>query len=82
MRKEVFSPRKNLFLALILFEDNKEPALLLIPSLDLQNKTHSLLVERNYEGKKSKPEWGISITKSNAEEVKTIYDFNKQIASF
>jgi hypothetical protein len=82
MRKEVFSPRKNLFLALILFEDNKEPTLLLIPSLDWQNKIHSCLVERNYEGKKSKPEWGISITKSNAEEVKSLYNFDKQIASF
>lgn len=82
MRKEVFLPRKNLFLALILFEDNKEPTLLLIPSLDWQNKTHSFLTERNYEGKKSKPEWGINITKSNVEEVKTIYDFNKQTISF
>ena len=82
MRKEVFTPRKNLFLALILFEENKEPTLLLIPSLDWQNKAHSFLVERNYEGKKSKPEWGISITKSNVEEVKSLYDFDKQIASF
>ena len=82
MRKEVFRPRKNLFLALILFEDNKEPTLLLIPSLDWQNKTHSFLVERNYEGKKSKPEWGISITKSNVEEVKSLYSFDKQISSF
>ena len=72
MKKEVFSPRKNLFLALILFEDNKDPTLLLIPSLDWQNKTYSFLVERNYEGKKSKPEWGINITKSNSEKVKSI----------
>ena len=82
MRKEVFTPRKNLFLVLILFEDNQEPAMLLIPSLDWQNKTHSFLVERNYEGKKSKPEWGISITKSNMGEVRSAYAFDKQIVSF
>jgi len=81
MRKEVFIPRKNLFLALILFEDKKDPTLLLIPSIDWQNKTHSSLVERNYEGKKSPPEWGISITKSNIEKIKSIYDFDKQIVS-
>ena len=81
METKVFTPRKNLFLALILFEDKKDPTLLLIPSMDWQNKTHSSLRNYNYEGKKSKPEWGISITKSNAEEVKSIYDFDKQIVS-
>jgi hypothetical protein len=77
MRKDVFKPRKNLLLALILFDDNKEPTLLLIPSLDWPNKAHPFLVERNYEGKKSEPEWGVNITKSNAEEVKSSYNFNK-----
>jgi len=34
MRKEVFSPRKNLFLALILFEDKKESSSLLFKFLN------------------------------------------------
>ncbi|MCD4811128.1 DUF4365 domain-containing protein [bacterium] len=79
IRKKVFIPRRNLFLVLILFEENKEPTLLLVPSLNWQNKAHSFLVERNYEGKKSKPEWGISVTKSNIEEIKSIYAFDQQI---
>lgn len=82
MTKETFKPRKNLLLALILFEDGKEPILLLIPSLDWQNKTKSFLVERNYEGKKSEPEWGINITKSSVEELKSAYAFDKQASIF
>lgn len=82
MRKEVFAPRKNLFLALILFADNHEPTLLLIPSIDWKNKAHPFLVERDYEGKKSKPEWGISITKSNSDEVISTYTFKRQITFF
>jgi len=78
MQKDVFEPRKNLLLALVLFEDKKEPILLLIPSLDWKNKKHPYLVERNYEGKKSKPEWGISITKGNIESIKKEYEFNEK----
>lgn len=81
MRKKVFLPKKNLFLAVVLFKDEQEPILLLIPSLNWRNKTNSFLVERNYEGKKSKPEWGLSITKSNIEEIKSLYAFDKQINS-
>jgi len=76
MKKTVFSPRKNLFLALVLFEDNQEPIMLLIPSLDWKNKSHPSLTERDYKDKKSKPEWGLSITKSNTQDIKTRYAFD------
>ena len=79
MKKKYFSPRKNLLLALVLFEDEKSPVLLLIPSLEWKNKTHSFLVDRNYEGKKSEPEWGININNSNIEKIKSLYAFDKQI---
>jgi hypothetical protein len=79
MRKEVFKLSKNLLLALILFEDGKEPTLCLIPSLDWKNKKQNYLIEQNYEGKKSKPEWGLRITKANAEEFVGQYEFGKQI---
>ena len=37
-----------------------------IPSVSW-NKPNSLLVDRNYEGLKSKPEWGINLSKKNLE---------------
>jgi len=82
MKKKVFKPKKNLYLALVLFEENEIPTLLLIPSLDWENKIHKSLVDRNYDGKKSDPEWGINITKSNKQEIKSLYNFDKQITNF
>lgn len=79
MSKIKFQPRRNLILALVIFEQNKEQTLLLIPSLDWIKKSHPALKERNYVGKKSKPEWGLDITKSNIDELKQIYNFNEQI---
>lgn len=81
MRKEVFVPRKNLLLAVMLFVEGETPVLLLIPSLDWKNKTRAFLVERNYKGKKSKPEWGLSITKSNLNEIRLAYIFDNQVSS-
>jgi hypothetical protein len=80
MRKEVFNPRKNLLLALLLFEDGSAPTLCLVPSIDWKNKKHPVLVEKNYEGKKSKPEWGLNMNKANADEFKKTYSFEKQVA--
>ena len=79
MPKTKFQPRKSLILSLVIFEQNKEPTLLLLPSLDWIQKTHSALKERDYVGKKSKPEWGLDITKSNIDELKQIYSFNEQV---
>jgi hypothetical protein len=75
MKKECFSPKDNLFLALIIFEENEiEPTLLIIPSEDWTRGTNKAFVNRNYgEGKKSKPEWGLNITKSNIENLKKEY---------
>lgn len=80
MRKEVFRPRKNLFLSLLFFNDSDDfPKLLLIPSLDWILKRHSALIERDYENSKSKPEWGLSLTKANIGSFKDNYAFKKQI---
>ena len=79
MKKDVFVPKKNLYLTLILFEENKEPSLLLIPSLDWLNKTRVYLVDRDYVGMKSHPEWGININKSHIEDIRATYSFDKQI---
>lgn len=50
--------------ALCLFEDGYEPKLYLIPSLEWRQPT-ALLTDKNYEGKKSKPEWGVNVSKKN-----------------
>ncbi len=62
--KEKFSLRKSLYLALVLFKQGSLPELYLIPSLDWQNP-NELLVGRDYIEKKSKPEWGVNITKKS-----------------
>jgi hypothetical protein len=79
MPKKVFEPRENLFLALVRYESNDtEPTLLLIPSMDWKDKKHSFLVEsKDFEGKKSKPEWGINIT--NPAKQSKIKEYEHQI---
>jgi len=64
--KFVLSP--NLFAAVVLFEDNKLPDLYIIPSLVWQKPT-GLFVSRDYEGKKSKPEWGLNLSQKNRSEL-------------
>jgi hypothetical protein len=66
--KYVFMPKDkfdvndgNLMLALVVFTNGKPPELFLIPSKDWKN-SNCLLVGYDYEGKKSAPEWGVSIT--------------------
>ncbi len=63
-RKDKFEPKNNLLAVIILFENNTSPRLHLIPSTRwLQGD--KLFVSRDYEGKKSKPEWGLNLSKSN-----------------
>lgn len=83
MKKECFNPYKNLLLALIIFEENMtEPSLLLIHSEEWIKSGEKAFVDRNYgEGMKSKPEWGLNITKSNISSLKERYDFAKQVQS-
>ena len=62
--KDKFGPRDNLLAAIVLFFDGEPPQLYLIPSKEWL-KPNALLVSRDYEGKKSKPEWGINLSKKN-----------------
>ena len=59
--KDKFTPRKNLLAAIILFFEGELPQLYLIPSLAWL-EPNKLLVSRDYEGKKSKPEWGLVLS--------------------
>ncbi len=58
--------RENLFLSLVLLFDCREPKVYLIPSISWREE-NNLLKSRDYlkEGQKSKPEWGLNISKRN-----------------
>ena len=62
--KDKFEPSENLYAALVLFTDDKPPELYLIPSLAWQ-KPNELLVDHDYAGLKSVPEYGINLSRRN-----------------
>jgi hypothetical protein len=62
--KSKFKPRENLFAVIVVFYEGEEPLIYLIPSV-VWNETNELFVSRDYEGKKSQPEWGINISIKN-----------------
>lgn len=64
LQKEKFVLRDNLIACIVLFVDNQEPSLYLIHS-NCWLTPNQLLVSRDYEGKKSKPEWGINLSQRN-----------------
>jgi hypothetical protein len=64
-----FKPRKNLFLVIVLLLDSAEPDILLIPSLKLKYG--------KFEGGNSKPDYYISIKKTNITKLLEIYEFSK-----
>ena len=64
IQKDKFQLSPHFYLALVILYENVEPELFLIPSeawLELNN----LLVSHDYEGKQSKPEWGVNLSKKN-----------------
>lgn len=64
MQKEKFLLSEHLYLALGLLFDGQPPDLYLIPSL-VWKQSNAIFVSREYEGLKSKPEWGLNISKKN-----------------
>lgn len=64
MQKEKFEISKDWYLALAILKQAKEPELYLVPS-EAWRTPSSLLVDREYEGKKSKPEWGLNLSIKN-----------------
>ena len=63
VRKEVFRLRPNLLLALTLFEDSRTPDQYLIPA-SRWAQPDKLFVNRDYEGKASKPEYGLNLSRA------------------
>jgi hypothetical protein len=64
-RKEYFELRNNLFAAVVILDEGEPPKLFLIPATVWQSP-NALFVSRDYgPPKKSKPEWGISLSPKN-----------------
>ena len=61
--------RENLYLALVILKNNSSPKMFLIPATEWNNP-NELLKNNNYIGStKSKPDWGINISKKNMEKL-------------
>lgn len=75
MQKDKFTPSKDLYLALVILNEGKEPNLYLIPSTAWQ-EPNDLLKDNNYEGKQSKPEWGLNLSGKNMSLLKN-YSFSQ-----
>jgi hypothetical protein len=61
MQKTKFTLRKERLLALVLLDEDQPPDLYLIPATSWLCP-NALLVDRDYEGLKSKPEWGVQLS--------------------
>lgn len=59
--KHKFPLRNDLLAAVVLFLKGQPPEFYLIPAQAWASPS-ALLVSRDYEGKKSKPEWGLNLT--------------------
>jgi hypothetical protein len=64
MDKDKAALRDSLYLALAILVEERPPDLYLIPSL-VWKSPNDLFVSRDYEGRPSKPEWGLNLSKKN-----------------
>jgi hypothetical protein len=64
LQKDKFDIAPDWFLALAILNEGKEPDLYLIPA-EAWKTPDALFVDRDYEGKKSKPEWGLNLSVKN-----------------
>jgi len=78
--KDKFQLCPNLIAAVVVFVNEEPPNLFAIPSLEWE-RPNKLLVSRDYEGKKSKPEWGLNISQKNWGLLKE-YEFEKVVRTF
>lgn len=65
MEKTKFDLHEHVYLALGLLREGELPELFFIPST-VWRAPGSVFVERNYEGLKSRPEWGLNLSRKNA----------------
>lgn len=77
IEKDKFPMSKNRIVAFVYFEKGNPPKLFLIPLPEWLGAS-PILANRDYDGKKSKPEWGINLSKKNIDLLKT-YSFEEVI---
>lgn len=77
MRKTKFEIKENIYLAFVHFLEGQHPTLYLIPSIRWQTPD-KIFSDRSYEGQKSLPEWGLSISPKNIAELQK-FDFEKTV---
>ena len=65
MEKTKFDLHEHVYLAFGLLRENEPPELFLILST-VWRAPDSVFVDRKYEGLKSRPEWGLNLSKKNA----------------
>jgi len=80
VQKDKFELRPELLLVAVVFTARESPDIFVIPSLSWQSPS-ALLVDRDYEGKKSKPEWGINVSRKNSSLLEE-FAFERQIKTF
>lgn len=83
MQKSKFNiDNRNLYLTLLLFEQGRLPEIFLIPS-EAWAQPNDVFVNRDYgkPGQKSKPEYGINVSRKNVRLLER-YAFNEQIRHF
>lgn len=64
MRKEHFRPREGLYAAVVIFTAGRPPDAYFVPSTAWL-EPDGFFVSRDYEGKKSAPEWGLNLSRAN-----------------
>ncbi|MGA2819321.1 MAG: DUF4365 domain-containing protein [Anaerolineales bacterium] len=79
LQKDKFRPNDRLLAAIVLFQQLQPPSLYVIPSTQWLTP-NKLLATRDYEGKKSLPEWGINLSQANMPILEN-YSFDRFIKS-
>jgi hypothetical protein len=71
--------RPNLLIAFVILISEKEPILILIPGENWveESRNNKIFANRDYEGKKSKAEWGLTINEKNISYLREKYEINK-----
>lgn len=70
--------RPNLLIAFVILQANKAPTILLIKGSNWtdESSNNKIFANRDYEGKKSLPEWGLTINVKNLEYLAGKYDID------
>jgi len=76
--KDKFLLRDNLLAAIVLFFEGQPPRFFLVPAT-VWRQPNALFVNRDYEGGKSKPEWGANLSHKNLPLLAT-YGFEDTLA--